>query len=134
LIAFNPPQLPEDDVDVLTRFAMKSDPVKHRFRNGGPTGLDVVESFLDWYANLPGVQPPAVLLLSSFLNRRMIDCVIRIRGLQPEVIAATRVPLRMLFWEKAALLSSLEREERSLAFDGGQWTKELLTVRLQRPV
>jgi SAM-dependent methyltransferase len=132
LIAFNPPQLPEDEVDGLTRLAMICDPVRRNFRSGGPSGLEVVELFLDWYANLPGLQPPTVLVLSSFLNRWTIDSVMRIRGFEPEVIAATRVPLRALFWDKAGLLSHAEREERSLAFDNGEWTKELITVRLHR--
>jgi len=142
LLSFNPPQLPTAFVDEDTLRNLAADPIQSGFRIGGRDGLRIVRNFLKWYSSLtlPDLpdsasrKPDAVLLLSSFLGRRLIEKTIASYGLlvisgKPVETPAT---LRKMFWKKADELSHspVEIEDRSLTRDGEVWKKKLLTYRL----
>lgn len=139
LLAFNPPQLPTALVEEDTLIKLAADPIQSGFRIGGRDGLRIVRNFLKWYSGLTladsaSSKPDAVLLLSSFLGRRLIEKTIASYGLQviDEKPVETPATLRKMFWKKADELSHspVEIEDRSLARDGEVWKKKLLTYRL----
>jgi len=133
LLAFNPPQLPYTYVSEETRREIEGDPIEKRFRYGGPDGLDIAREFFKWYRSLPKPKPDAVILLSSFLGRKLIGEVISSHGLrQIGEPRETRARLRDMFWEQANTLSqsTVQRGDRSLELDGAVWHKRLLTIRV----
>lgn len=134
LVAFNPPQLPEDSLSTEKRDELERDPAMSHFRLGGPDGLNIVRGFLGWYSQLEGPMPGAVILLSSFLGMTRIASVIEGERLAWRVIQRTRVPLRAILSAAADRLSNAEREDRALRGDGrGNWSKELLTISVTKP-
>ena len=133
LLAFNPPQLPYAYVDDETRKKIESDPIERTFRRGGLDGLDIARMFFNWYASLPMPKPDAVILLSSFLGRRLIDEAISKSGLRPrEKATETDATLRKMFWKQADdfLDSPDELKDRLIEKIDGTWHKKLLTIRL----
>jgi methylase of polypeptide subunit release factors len=132
LLVFNPPQLPTAYVDNSVLERMESTAAHNVFRNGGRTGFDVVQEFLEWYADLPVSKPEAVIILSSFLGQSRIAHAIRSHGLREVGRKEIRIPLRRLFSnETIRRLSAPERQDRALEPDGnGWWTKKLITLRL----
>lgn len=133
LVAFNPPQLPYSFIDDKTRQKIESDPIERNFRGGGRDGLDIARVFFEWYASLQHPKPDAVILLSSFLGRRLIDQTIASYGLRqrqkPEETPAT---LREMFWTQADEFahSRSEMDDRSIEKGPEGWQKKLLTFRL----
>ena len=133
LIAFNPPQLPEGSLPAQMRLEIHADPSMSYFRLGGSDGLDIVRQFLQWYSRLNEPMPKAVVLLSSFLGLKRISLAMDRGGIEWKILARTRVPLRRILCDAAERLLPEEREDSSLISTApGEWTKELLTVSLQR--
>lgn len=130
LVAFNPPQLPSNYFDEPGLDKIESDAVCRDFRRGGPDGLDVVKEFLGWYIDSEHRKPSCLLLLSSFLGRKLIARMIRSFGLAAEIVAQTRSPLRRGFWPAAERLSQSQRADRLLARADDGWTKQLLTYQI----
>jgi len=138
LLLFNPPQLPGKHVSQDYLDKLKINGQMHTYRDGGEDGLDIARKFFVWYANLDITKrPKAVILLSSFLGRRLIDEVIRGKGfgyeldyeiLQPE----TEVPLRYQLKDAAENLAehATEINDRSITKRDNQWYKKLLTISL----
>lgn len=134
LLAFNPPQLPTEYVVEKSLQSIENDPIEKAFRIGGPDGLNIVRNFLEWYAGVKTPKPDAVILLSSFLGRELINQTIASCGLREASREETAgVPLRPIFVkEKIDALSNEERDDKSLTPDGhGWWTKTLFTIRLK---
>jgi methylase of polypeptide subunit release factors len=133
LVAFNPPQLPYSFIDEKTRQKIESDPIERHFRRGGKDGLDIARLFFEWYASLQGNKPDAVILLSSFLGRKLIDKTIASYGLQQkEKPKETPATLREMFWTQADEFSHSrsEMDDRSIEKGAEGWQKKLLTFRL----
>ncbi|MFZ0959545.1 MAG: methyltransferase [Terriglobia bacterium] len=134
LIAFNPPQLPWNYVTPEYRKEIEASSHQRIFRDGGSRGdgLQFVEKFLEWYGRLGSPKPNAVIVLSSFLGKSLIESTIAQHKLEWELLQEPkRVPLRQILAQSAEGFTEAERNERSLrrAADG-KWTKELLAILL----
>ncbi len=134
LCSFNPPQLPCDYVDEDAWRKIASDPVQSAYRIGGPDGLNMARKFFEWFAEPHRPKPDAVVILSSFLGRKLIERTLNShKGIRWAICKETPgIPLRPFFLkEKINALTSAEREDRSLKPDGtGWWTKTLFLMRL----
>jgi methylase of polypeptide subunit release factors len=128
LVVFNPPQIPERHLSAQKQQEINADASMSYFRLGGPDGLKIVREFFDWYSRLAGPKPQAVLLLSSFLGKDLIEEAVREAGLKMSVLHTTRVILREMFRSAADNLSAEEQRNTSLEKHQGGWTKEVLTV------
>ena len=123
-------------LDEASRVALMANDINAMFRNGGADGLSVARDFFYWYAALKQPKPPAVIALSSFIGRRLIDLTIKAAGLVPSIIAETDLPLRKFLTSRAAEFAAdpIQKDDRSLSAveHGGkeQWMKKLLTIRL----
>ena len=138
LLAFNPPQLPEDYVADAMLQTIKGNPTESAFRLAGPNGLKWAGKFLKWYADLEmsRPKPDAVILLSSFLGQSNIERMIAKCQLQE--VSRRRTPAvlfrgRGTFDEaKINRLSPDELKDHLLEPDGhGWWTKSLFTIRVK---
>lgn len=130
LVVFNPPQIPERYVDGDLLRSAKTDPSLAYFRLGGSDGLKVVREFLRWYRSL-GTRTPAIIQLSSFIGRSLIEKTMADYKLRYEITASKPVNLRPMFWKAAEAFSDQRRSDRALfRKKNGVWTKRLLTVSL----
>lgn len=115
LIAFNPPQLPEAFVNKEYLEALRQDRSGAVFRLGvgasNPDGLNVIRSFLDWYASLPATAPQAVIGLSGFLGRKRIERLLNAHRLDWTLKQKTRIPLRTILTQAAYELAKDELEK-----------------------
>jgi hypothetical protein len=130
IIAFNPPQLPWTRVSEEYRKEVDANASQKSFRWGGQDGLDVARQFLDWYSAPGPRKPKALMTLSSFLGRSLIEATMNSYGIKWEILnRKSNVPLRKILTEGADRLSAPEVIDRSLRKGSdGKWTKELLVL------
>lgn len=132
LIVFNPPQIPERYVDRALVQSTKADASMSYFRLGGRDGLKIVRKFLQWYDGLGPKRPNAIVQLSSFIGRSLIEKTISEQELSCEITLSEPVDLRPMFWKAVEALSDEERVDRALIKKkNGAWMKRLLTLSFQ---
>jgi len=120
-IAFNPPQLPTDLVDI-EQFQEKSERI---FRDGGATGRSLIDLYVNWLAENMPKHSKAYLGMSSML---MIDDLIEQAaklGLSTLKKHHKIVPLRKIFNTAVINMSAMERKKREITEDSGDFYKKI---------
>ena len=139
LIVFNPPQLVGKYASADELSKIEADNIEKTFRLAGPDGLDIAREFFQWYETLSKPAPAAVILLSSFHGKDLIERTIKEHGLGYEIVHKHTALLRKAFHAAAKEFTtkqlsdkSLERLKRPLKWNEEQeWTEDLLTISLR---
>lgn len=120
-IAFNPPQLPTDLVDI-GQFQEDSERI---FRNGGNTGRNLIDAYIQWLGkNLPE-NTKAYLGISSVLLVDELITDAAALGLKTVKKYSKTVPLRGIFYDAVAKMSDDECNRREISKISGKYYKTI---------
>ncbi len=123
-IAFNPPQLPTDNVS-MDQFGEPSERV---FRDGGANGRQLIDQYILWLGEHLVTSCRAYLGMSSLLS---VDDVLGFaseRGLNGIKKFSRKVPLRPILYAAADKLSNSEQQRRELVKHDTGWSKKIYVL------
>ncbi len=127
-IAFNPPQLPTDLVDI-GQFQENSERI---FRDGGNTGRNLIDAYIQWLGKNMPENTKAYLGVSSVL---LIDELIAdssVLGLKTFKKHSQTVPLREIFFFLVVKMSDDERGRREISEVSGKYYKKIYGLQFSR--
>lgn len=127
-IAFNPPQLPTDLVDIK-HYPENGERI---FRDGGATGRYLIDLYINWLAeNLPEGTKAYLGMSSILMIDELIEHAAKL-GLLTVKKKANKVPLRDIFNTAILKMSALELNQREISELSGKYYKKIYGLQFSR--